>query len=695
MQRGVYFDGWFAGQHNYHPSLPPRRLQMIDDLEDMRATMLVWSALGGGSISLPYLEGEADGDVPERFRTYGFLTDREFIAEAQTRGIDVFGIVFECQGWEFPAEIVDGEVRALNELGTTKERNAWVGLREFSNDTGPKHWQPFRTYFPSGLINSAGEQVTDLWEEAACRDLAGNALVADWVEVDELPQQNHYMDRNNPVWREYLKAIIRIQIDAGVAGVQLDEADTPLGAFRYGGCFCKDCVSQFRDYLKRVAPTANDKALDELDLDTFDYADWLRKQGFQAGHLVTELPLYPYFAQFNVEAVAATFKELGDYAHEYGRSVGREVKVAGNFYNCFGEHDPMVDQTDVLIAEMQFTGRRQPWWFRHAHAFARGRDVVIVENPYGGVIPELADDLAAGKGRDQFRLSIYEGTAMGAGMSLPYGAWMGAKIKNSYTAPKELADETGQFLEQIDHLRLRESANSLAVLYPLADNLRHELSGVKWNDLAFADDDDSPAETTAYWSTVEQLDNAAQSYDSVIVPDERLRANDLTVERLLQYRAIVLPGCESLSSEQHSAVRGYLDAGGTAYVVGGYGAGSASAAEVLEHPNTTILSSVTELARIESDVTISDSRNVSLSLAKVGDHSLAVHLVNYDLDENGQSVARTDIQLTTRGTFVTATAHRPGSEQITLDLINSDGTTSIMLPSVHTYAVLHLEGTNA
>ena len=59
MERGVYFDGWFPRQHCYHPSLPPRRLKMLEDLEDYRATMLVWSMLGGGSISLPYLEEEA------------------------------------------------------------------------------------------------------------------------------------------------------------------------------------------------------------------------------------------------------------------------------------------------------------------------------------------------------------------------------------------------------------------------------------------------------------------------------------------------------------------------------------------------------------------------------------------------------------------------------------------------------------
>ncbi len=95
MERGVYFDAWFPRQHNYHPSLPPRRLKMVDDLVEYRATVVVWSALGGGSISLPYLEQEAWGEIDPRFRLYGFVNDAEFIAEAQSRGIKVFGIVFE------------------------------------------------------------------------------------------------------------------------------------------------------------------------------------------------------------------------------------------------------------------------------------------------------------------------------------------------------------------------------------------------------------------------------------------------------------------------------------------------------------------------------------------------------------------------------------------------------------------------
>ena len=53
MERGVYFDGWYKGNHCYHPSLPYRSMRMVEDIERYRGTMLVWSALGGGSSLFP------------------------------------------------------------------------------------------------------------------------------------------------------------------------------------------------------------------------------------------------------------------------------------------------------------------------------------------------------------------------------------------------------------------------------------------------------------------------------------------------------------------------------------------------------------------------------------------------------------------------------------------------------------------
>ena len=112
---------------------------MVEHLRELRATSLVWSALGGGSLSLPYLEQEAYGEIDERFRFYGFVNDVEFIAECRRHGIKVFGIVFEVQGWEFPAELDDDESRVLS-LNEPRGggRRGWLGLRHFSSITaGP------------------------------------------------------------------------------------------------------------------------------------------------------------------------------------------------------------------------------------------------------------------------------------------------------------------------------------------------------------------------------------------------------------------------------------------------------------------------------------------------------------------------------------------------------------------------------
>ena len=84
---------------------------------------------------MPYLEQEAFEPIDTRFRFYGFVNDSEFVKECQKHGIKVFGIVFEVQGWEIPAELNEEETQilAFNELRGVGEK-VWMGLREFSQN---------------------------------------------------------------------------------------------------------------------------------------------------------------------------------------------------------------------------------------------------------------------------------------------------------------------------------------------------------------------------------------------------------------------------------------------------------------------------------------------------------------------------------------------------------------------------------
>lgn len=697
MERAVYFDGWYRNSYCQHPSMPPRRLGMLRDLLDMEATILVWAGLGGGSISLPYLEEEAYGPVPARFRQHGYVTDAEFVAHARDRGIELFAIVFEAQAWELPAELVDGDVVAQTELRGAGGR-ATVGLREFSRGTGPRSWRPLRHYFPDGLVNSSGEEVTDLWQEVASRDLDGAPLHAHWVEVAGRDQACHYADRNNPVWQEYLRAVIRTQIDAGARAIQLDETETPMGTLQYGGCFCPDCVRGFRDHLQGLPAAELPPELDGVDLTTFDYRQWLRDRGHRARENPRGLPLYRQYTQFLQESMVATFTEVAAHAREHAAARGVPLRVAGNFFDCSPVYDPLVDQVDVLVTELRETRYQQPWYFRHGVGLARGKPLVAVENPYGGVIPQLLTRLRAGGGRDLFRTTIYEAAAMGATMALPYGSWLGTDVEDSYWAPHDLAVETGRFLRRIDPLLSPLSPHRTAVVFSTRSLFRatvdadHSSTG----DAAFTPVVPADARPASYWETLEQLSRSGRAFDVVVLPDERLRPNDVTARTLARYQVVVLPDVWGISTGQHAQLLRHLDAGGRVVVHGAYGEElpDGQARRLLAHPGTIVAATVEEIAGHATADVVADLgplAAVNLQLPQAG--GVAVHLVNYDHDLDADRVRpRRELAVGVRWepAVTRATLSAPGRDDVGLPVRRDGDLVHVVVPELATYAVVHL-----
>ena len=672
MHRGVYFDAWFPRQHCYHPSLPPRRLRMVDDLVEYRATTLVWSALGGGSISLPYLEQEAFGEVDPRFRFYGFVNDSEFIAECQRRGIKVFGIVFEVQGWEFPVELnaAGDRVLALNELRGEGERG-WLGLREFSQNRYPDLWKPVEHYFPDGLVNSDGERVTDLIEECVSRDIHGNACHARWVEVPDNDQQCYLMDRNNPVWREYLKAVIRIQIDAGVDGIQLDEAETPLTAMQYGGCFCRDCMRGFAEYLGRPG---------------FHYGEWLLERGFDFQSRREESPLFWDYHRYQQAQIARYFAELADYAREYAASQGREVLVSGNFFNLFDHYYPLEPKVDVVITEMRNTTYRQPDWYRYVAGFAGEKPVIVVENPYGGVVPELVAALAEGRGQDRFRMSLYEAAALGVNMSVPYGSWMGSVIEDAFYAPHDLCVEIQSFLADHERLFSPRTHAEVAVVY----SVRSVSELVARRD-AFADNrtNVSGAVEVPFDEACRALSDARQPYDVVFLPDGELRPDELALADVQRYRTLVLPACHHLTAGQAALLREYLDAGGHVVAIGDLGEPA-----LLEHPGAAAVERL-EVGTLPGGPQLAVDGSAADFAACVHDveAGAALHLIRYDYDAAADTVApldRLEVELRLPRTFTRASAFAPGTPP-DVELSAADGVHRIALSDVPLYSILLLE----
>src|SRR5205085_3538674 len=192
---------------------------------------------------------------------------------------------------------------------------------------------------------------------------------------------------------------------------------------------------------------------------------WRLARGYNFKRGRARTPLYWDSLRFQRTAITRYFRELAEYARAYGRSAGREIQVSGNFFNMFEHYYALEPSCDLLITEMRNTTYRQPDWYRYVAGFAGDKPVIVVENPYGGVVPGLIQKLARGRGYDRYRQSLYEAAALGVNMSAPYGAWMGSEIEDSYTAPMGLAREVQDFLAGHEHLYARRTAAEVAVVF--------------------------------------------------------------------------------------------------------------------------------------------------------------------------------------------------------------------------------------
>lgn len=582
MDRGVYFDGWMKHNHCYHPSLPLRSMQMLEDLERYHGNVLVWAGMGGGSISLPYLENEAFGPVDPRMQFYGFMNDSDFVKECGKRGIKLFGIVFEVQGWEFPAvfDPQTGRLTRLNLRAQQEEGHEWYGLREFSQD---RHPNAFRTrladYYPHGIYNSSGEKVEDLWEECCARTLHGEPVHAKWVEVKRHDQQCYQMCRNNPVWRDYLKKIMTIQIDAGVQGIQLDECELPMTAIGSGGCFCKDCMRQFTQYLKKrreagkLGPEWND-----IDLDRFNYRDYLLEGGYD---FPEGAPFFRDYWEFQVFQVRRYFGELVDFAKDYAREkYGRELPVSGNFFNLQPAYYPIEPKADILITEMEHTLFRQPHFYRYCAGFAAGKTIIVAENPYGGIVPRLVELLDQGKGYDLYRIFLLEASAYGCNMAVPYGGWMGNTIKDAFHPPRALTAQVQDFLYAHEDFYPKTPVRGACVLYSFGSYYWREATkgggggnGMQDNfenllDATTAEWDDPTVKHLPFWDVIKEMSARGAMYDVKMMPDGEFRPDDFTAEQLAPYRMLVAPDCCLLTENQADILEAYARGGGRLLVYG-------------------------------------------------------------------------------------------------------------------------------
>jgi hypothetical protein len=218
----------------------------------------------------------------------------------------------------------------------------------------------------------------------------------------------------------------------------------------------------------------------------------------------------------------------------------------------------------------------------------------------------------------------YEAAALGINMSVPYGAWMGSVIEDSFWAPHDVVVEIQDFITEHERLYTTETLSEVAVVYSVQ-------SAFDWTD------QHGSGVRFPFWTAADGLVEQHQPFDVVVLPEGVLREDSITTETLARYRTIVLPECTYLTASQFAAISGYLARGGRVVATGELGENLDAKDRVTLFGNPHLIRT-TEVRAPDfaggPQVIVEPQTDLAINISRVGDKEAAIHVIRYDYDEH-------------------------------------------------------------
>ena len=500
----------------------------------------------------------------------------------------------------------------------------------------------------------------EFWPE----DILGEKPVADIKELlMRLPDGDiHIGDRygfprtagcnNSPHWREFQKRMVRVAIEEC-------DVDGFVTLYNYDyGCACEYCNEAFRQYLReRYSPEELSDQCGIEDVDSFRLDGTLaRVTGW-----VDESSPHPVLLQVeSMRFAQVSWKQAFDEAFiEYGRHLKPDL-ILGT-WNHLGYLSVGSDERNVTPKELWGRGEQLFW-------YSTGGQAGTIADGDAGVrmlnlkwIYELSGRKLPVLGRyegTRIRASIAEALAnQGPGMGL-YCQW------NDPTGRQAFADYFNFAREYDAYYHPVESFAEVALVFPR--------QSVQMGDAEPVDD---------FRQVGQVLLDAHVLFD--VLSDE-----NIPVERLAQYSAIILPNVKALSSEQCDDLDKYVERGGLLI--------------------TTEIDRDAILNALRNDIPGGISEIEASWMVRVTAFSqperMVLHLVNYNRDEtdgsgpeNEKPIPVTDIdvnlKLPAEAEVNSVTLISPDNPQrYALDWRQTGNRVAFRVPSVLVYSVVIVNG---
>ena len=647
MLKGLYFMGWYRDMWNYHPSLPQKYMQMVDDITDIHANMLIWSCLGSGAIGLPYLDKEAFDDTSPRLRLYGFMNDSEFCHECAKRGVKVFAVLWKAQLWEFGAEFNEDESKllSLNILRGASKNRKYVGMSELSTNKYPKIFDPIEKYFPEGLMDFEGNKVGDFLEEFRSVSLEGRKILSFWLMAPDHDHKCYAPCSNKDSYVAYMKRNIEMMIDAGAGGLHIDEYDTQKHLLSNAGCFCRECMEKFRRYLRRNKVTL---PVDVEELDDFDYRSYLLSKGYIDEMLLAfngnkrwEIPLYRDFFEMHMENIGYVVGELSTHAKAYAKKVRDEdFPVTANIFQCYPMGWSSKKYLDILAGEKTNIELRQDGWYKFATGWLNGKESCFVEDP-NQYVRDMLEDVKNGI-NDRFILFALEPMAHGFHIAFPYGSWLQNQVRDALWPDLRVLRKLGPWLDEHGHLFPKKPVADIAVIYDhnsAYENMMSEpeesggstydviekisLEGVE--ELGRQGSFTNQGRFSIFFDLIQGLSNENILYNVVYEsPDEPLSA-----DRLASYKKVIVPDAFLMDVDNANVINDFHGNGGEVIT---HGRAIEQLSDYNNFPGSDLANLICELSKDVAPVNACNNARYGIALHKT-ETGYALHIVNYNYNE--------------------------------------------------------------
>jgi len=525
------------------------------------------------------------------------------------------------------------------------------GVRHFSSSVG------FLTEF---------RRVIDFDEnflDAACRNFVGEPFIVPWLWDHHHKYKNQpawWWCTNSPLYRRYLDSRLVEVMKAKPDGLHIDDYRGTSGAVTWReACFCRHCMTAFRDYLAKNVSKEELAKLGITDVAKFDYRAFLLDAGIKPEEYKrrrTSLPLADRFYHFQV---MADNRFVAGYRKRAEELRGKPLTLCVNSGLSNPHALVIAPHLSYFCCEVhhQAAARRCPTHPVYIYKLADGLDRPVTSTASGQDWAFVMEHKLPGLVRTWTALSY----AFGHTLMAPHRQWCYNKEKGThwYDGPTDQYAYLYRFVrDRAALLDDYEAAAPVAVVY---DNAARRKGKANIEPICIA------------------LAQRNMPFTVVVAGDDWLDYR-LTAQRLAQFKAVILPGSTSLDAAQQRLIDEV-----------------AKTKKLVTWPDVKRLDEL-----VPMPVSIDGVKNVwAVPRVKTSqpDAPAVVHLLNRNYDAaNDAMVAQKDFTVRLRRdlfdgrAFTAAVLHQPKSPPVKLNVTSDDAHTTIKIPTLELWGIVELHG---